>query len=178
MKIKLKKQKGFSLLELIIAIFIFSVVMLAVVAIFSKTIGSYKNSRNLQRNLENAQFALNLMAKTIRESKMVIPASPSTVGEIKMINKRTTCKAFNFNSTEKTLQSSTFTSNDCSGSISYSTAVSNVYDVKFFVTPSSSTAPKQVGHMTILMRLCSDQTCTSADEHALQTSVSLRNFSQ
>ncbi len=65
-----KKQKGFTFIEIIIAVFIFSLMMLAVTGIFSGSIGGYRTARITQKNLEDAQFIMNQMAKILRTSSV------------------------------------------------------------------------------------------------------------
>ncbi|PJA87728.1 MAG: hypothetical protein CO140_02745, partial [Candidatus Moranbacteria bacterium CG_4_9_14_3_um_filter_40_7] len=60
--------KGFTLIEMMIAIFIFSLMMIAVTEIFSSSFGGYGNARNIQKDLEDAQFVMGQIAKTLRTS--------------------------------------------------------------------------------------------------------------
>ena len=66
-----KKQKGFTLIELLISVFIFLVIMLGFVSVFGDMINAYRVAREMQRNLENAEFASNFVAKTLRTSTIV-----------------------------------------------------------------------------------------------------------
>jgi prepilin-type N-terminal cleavage/methylation domain-containing protein len=174
-----KKQKGFTLLELLVSIFIFIVALLAASIVFARTMQAYRVSSNIQKNLESAQFALNLMAKNIRQDTIEVPSSQGEATEIRVYDVTTdTCIGYNFNSTNKTLETGT-KNGDCGSPPLYSPAANYVYSGKFFVTPmQTATAPYQIGHVTIFMQMCSNLNCISADEHALQTSVSQRNFSQ
>ncbi len=62
------KKKGFTLVELLVATFIFLVIMTAVVAVFARQSVNFKYLQLQQRNVENAQFAINFIAKTLRTS--------------------------------------------------------------------------------------------------------------
>ncbi len=66
-----KVKKGFSLVEMLVAVFIFLIVMTAVVTIFARQSESFSYLRIQQRNTENAQFAINFIAKTLRTSTIV-----------------------------------------------------------------------------------------------------------
>ncbi|MCA9365225.1 MAG: type II secretion system protein, partial [Candidatus Moranbacteria bacterium] len=65
---KQKNKKGISLLEVIIATAVFVVIMTAVASIFARYSGSFRDARAIQNNMEEAQFAMNLIAKTLRTS--------------------------------------------------------------------------------------------------------------
>ncbi|NTW27211.1 MAG: prepilin-type N-terminal cleavage/methylation domain-containing protein [Candidatus Moranbacteria bacterium] len=67
-------KKGFSLVESLLAVFIFSMVAVMTASTFSGLLKNYIVAKKIQRNSESAQFVMNLMAKTIRSS--VLPASP------------------------------------------------------------------------------------------------------
>ncbi len=67
----MKKRKGFTLIELMVSIFIFLIIMTAIVAIFARQIQAYRHARVSQGDLENAQFAMNYMAKTLRTATVL-----------------------------------------------------------------------------------------------------------
>lgn len=60
--------KGFSIIEILVAVFIFSLIMVAVAQIFSSTMLSYNQGRTTQQNLEDTEVAMNTMAKVLRTS--------------------------------------------------------------------------------------------------------------
>jgi prepilin-type N-terminal cleavage/methylation domain-containing protein len=60
--------KGFSLLEMIIAIFIFSVIILTSVSIFAKIFSVRGKTRSIQMNMESGRVALENIAKNMRMS--------------------------------------------------------------------------------------------------------------
>ena len=61
-------RKGFTLVETLIAVFLFSLVSVMVSGIFGNFLKNYAESKKMQQNIEATQFAMNLMAKTIRTS--------------------------------------------------------------------------------------------------------------
>jgi len=66
-----KKNKGFTLIEMMVSIFIFAIMMTSIAGIFARQISSYKKTRIMANDLENAQFALNYIAKTLRTSSII-----------------------------------------------------------------------------------------------------------
>lgn len=78
-----KKFKGLSLLEVMVSMGVFSLMMVSVAGIFSSSISSYRFNKVIERDLENAQFVMNDIAKQLRTSTVVNPstgtfASPET----------------------------------------------------------------------------------------------------
>lgn len=67
---KQRKLVGFTLIELMISVFIFLLIMTATVTIFTREITAYRVARETQKNLENAQFTFNFLAKTLRTSEV------------------------------------------------------------------------------------------------------------
>lgn len=62
---------GFTLVEMIIAVFIFLLVILALVTLFAAQMRAYVHARAGQKDLENAQFALNYLGKSLRTATLV-----------------------------------------------------------------------------------------------------------
>jgi Tfp pilus assembly protein PilV len=71
MKFIQKKLKGLSLLEVMVSMGIFSMMMVAIAGIFGSSIQSSRANRNIQHDLENAQFTMNDIAKQLRTSTIV-----------------------------------------------------------------------------------------------------------
>ena len=74
-KIKNKKNSlaAFTLIEVLVALMIFSVVLTGVSGIFGNFVKNYTASKQIQKNLENVQYAMNSMAKTLRTSAILDP---------------------------------------------------------------------------------------------------------
>ncbi len=66
-----KTKKGFTLVEMMVSIFIFMIIMTAIVGVFARQINAQKKARVMQGDLENAQFALNYISKTLRTATIV-----------------------------------------------------------------------------------------------------------
>ncbi len=66
-----KSKSGFTLVEMMVSIFIFMIIMVAIVGVFARQINAQKKARIMEGNLENAQFALNYISKTLRTAIIV-----------------------------------------------------------------------------------------------------------
>jgi len=168
------KHSGFSLIEVLMATFVFAVIMIGVSGAFSSSFFSYKNTKAVQNDLEQAEYAMNLMAKTIRTSSVIIPASSSNVATIVIYDySQTKCIAYQF--VGSSLNSASTVMADKSTCISLASAgtlsnmIGNVTNVSFSVTPS---ALGTIGRVTISMEVGSVK-----DKARLQTTVSLRDYS-
>lgn len=64
------------MIEALVAIFIFSLATAMLAGAFSSFFKNYTNSKKIQRDIENAQYAMNLMAKTLRTSSLVTTSFP------------------------------------------------------------------------------------------------------
>lgn len=185
---KIKNKKGFSFIEVIVATFIFSLVMIAISMTFSSLFGGYKGAKIIQKNLENAQYAMNLMAKSLRTSSI---NSDGTLSDIIAYDySQSKCIHYRFNNSVLELSSKDLSSqlgyedftqeqklswcfdNNGSGS-DFSSMTSGYVAGKFFAIKS---ATKVVGKVTISMKVCSDSTCKSSA--ILQSTVSLRDYSE
>ena len=65
-----REKRGFTLIELMVAIFIASVILVAMVAVFVSMTNAHVKSRAIKTVAENAQFALNSIAKDLRMGKI------------------------------------------------------------------------------------------------------------
>lgn len=97
-RLKSKQLKAFSLIEMVVAISIFSVVMTAVVAVFISMVKTQRTSKNMQTNLEDARGALEAMAKNIRMSTV----DNASASEINIYNySQNKCINYSFSSSTK-----------------------------------------------------------------------------
>ena len=177
-----KNKKGFSLPEVIVAMFIFVLMMLVVTSVFATMVKTRKNARDMQQRVENVRYAMELMAKNIRMSSVDNLSSGSADNEIYIYNySQEKCMHFEFNTpsvymSEVSGQRNVLT--DCS-SASYGDAtelaLKNITDTQFvYYAPKDSSgnpiADSSLGRVTMAMR-------TSTGE-SIQTTVSLRNYSR
>ena len=75
---KNKKFAGFSFVELMISIFILSLIMLASVAVFSSIVKARKDALKVSTDIETGREAIEIMAKNIRMSSH-LGGSSSTI---------------------------------------------------------------------------------------------------
>jgi prepilin-type N-terminal cleavage/methylation domain-containing protein len=192
--LKNKNKKGFSLIELIIAIFIFTILMITTAGIFSGFFSGYRKARATQGDLENAQFAMNYMAKTLRTSGVKSPTVLGTVSDITVFDySQSKCVQFFFDSSnvlkyrigdkndpdEDHCSQAELQNKDSSGQ-----SLTNVLVIgSFWVVPSlKSPDPPRLGKITIEMQVCPSNTgatdCTNSNDKVnIQTSVALRDYS-
>lgn len=86
MRISPKNLPGFSLLEVLLATFIFSIVMVGVTSYFVSIAAANQNTKRLQQNLEDIRFAMSRVAKVFRTSVVVSPTSSQDVAEIRVFD--------------------------------------------------------------------------------------------
>jgi len=171
------KERGFSLIEVIVATFIFTLTMSVVSQIFVSAFSAYHREKIIQNNLENAQFALNTLSKQLRGSS-VSAFSPRIIRSYNYATGLCTRYSILTIGSVTTLYSTPFhvnaTHNGCgAGSIGPRKNIMTIKDGSFFVTSSSSLPhQKKVGKVTISLYI-SDSVNFPAH---LQTTVSLRDY--
>lgn len=67
----MRSKKGFTLVEVLVAMFIFTIAMVAISEIFVSFIKSYRTARVMQKDLQDAQQASNYISKTLRTSTVM-----------------------------------------------------------------------------------------------------------
>ena len=193
-------SKGFSFVEMIVAIFIFALVVTASSGVFVKMIKSYKSAREIQRDLEDAQYAMNLMAKTIRTSSIIscyngswdLSCGGANITAIRIFDYSQTqgCIQYEFSGNKLKYISNTPPTpgdkNSCAtwvpmiDLVSY--FISNAqFDVKRSFPDPDGGGPLtgQVGKATISMQVCPASGCPAGTDKAIiQTSVSLRDYTE
>jgi type II secretory pathway pseudopilin PulG len=196
---KMKNKNGFSFIEAIIAISISIILMVSTAATFSRLYGAYQSARAIGKNLENAQYAMNLMAKSIRTSNFVRGCDSagncsSAAGNYAAVQfydySEGECISFIVDNNDKKLKSAFV--NDPGSSEpdkkdwclnravlpAYSDMTgAYVGNLQFSVVPSSA-ASKIIGKVTIMMEICSTLNCAGLpnDRARIQSSVSLRDY--
>jgi prepilin-type N-terminal cleavage/methylation domain-containing protein len=63
-------REGFTLVELIISILIFSIILVAIAAVFVSTLHSYQKAKAVKSLKESSEYALSLIAKDVRMGKI------------------------------------------------------------------------------------------------------------
>ena len=175
-----KFRKGFTFVEVIIATFIFVVIMTAVTAVFGSAFKSYRTGKAIQKDLEGAQQAMNIMAKVLRTSSVenCSPPGPCTLTSLRAYDySQGKCIVYQFAS-DNSLKFGSASSADkitCDFvNIIPSSMTTGTVTGNFYVTPSSAAL---AGKMTIAAKVCPATGCTGnpRDEAKIQSTVSLRN---
>jgi prepilin-type N-terminal cleavage/methylation domain-containing protein len=194
-KINSKNEKGMTLLEVLVAMFVFVVIMVAVVQIFGNSASSYRNTVRGQRNLEDAQYIFSQMTKTFRTST-IIECNPSScdasTDEIKVFDySRGSENCIKFKISENNIMiglKNASTSHDCDANVDFAAAELNqmtagrVENMNFNVTKSINGAEPGgpvVGKVTISAKVCTDingSSCSANGVVQIQSTVSLRDF--
>jgi prepilin-type N-terminal cleavage/methylation domain-containing protein len=178
MILSLKKKKGFTLLELLISVAILAILMLAVADIFTKSFGSFRVTREMETNIADAQFLMNLFSKELRTSTVIIPAtSTASTDTVKFFEySKQECQQYRFNASASTVevarQATDFDGcNNSSNLTGFAKANVSTTTGSFAVVPSSQSTPR-VGKVT--MTIVFDG--AAAEPVVLQTTISLRDY--
>jgi prepilin-type N-terminal cleavage/methylation domain-containing protein len=180
-----RTASGFTLVELIVSIGVFSIMATSLTASFTSGFSTFGNSREIQHNVEAAQYSMNTLAKYLRTSTVVdAPASGSSIRFYDYSSKR--CFEYQFNAGTGTLQArwagiATITNvmNDCTASVLGAwqdlTPISGSYvSGRFYAVPSSKGATKAMGRVTMTVSV--KKSASSSLRSDIQTSVSLRDY--
>lgn len=167
-----KNRAGFSLLEMLVAIFVFSIAIAAASTSFVSFFNAQKKSKLIQQNMEDARYGMELMAKVIRMGSVV---GPSGVTDAMYIfnNSQGTCLSYRFNGKLET--SSALPANlidpDCATATypAYSTMTNAITSGQFEVTPSA--LGTEMGKVVI-----SAVAGSGSNAVTMQTAVSLRGY--
>ena len=84
-------REGFTLIELMVAISIFSIILVGVLTISVSVLNAYQKAKAIKTVKENAEFAFSSIAKDVRMGKI---ESPFTVGAINHTNNGTTIDGY------------------------------------------------------------------------------------
>lgn len=169
--------RGFTLIEVLVSMFIFSIMMVTVSQVFASSFSGYRSTRAIQRDIDNAQYSLNVLAKELRTSSVVNPASGTLVNSsFVQFYDHSQGKCFRYRINQGNLQVASADVADVaacgSASLSnFSNITTGVINGSFRVTPSTS-VPAHVGKVTMSLDISE-----GSSHHArIQTTVSLRDF--
>ena len=186
-KLKAKKtKKAFTLIEVIVAVFIFALMASAASGIFVKMIKSYRYAKVIQRDMESAQYAMNLITKTLRTSSiarcstgLTCPGIPTWIRVYDYSRGECRMYSFNNNRLEERVPAPPIAAtgpSDCSGGIYGGSALSKSLttgDVSGEFDVDITSSGTQMGKVTISMTINSGDRDTN-----MQSSVSLRDYSE
>jgi prepilin-type N-terminal cleavage/methylation domain-containing protein len=170
-----KKYRGFSLVELLIAMFIFVITITAAISVFITIMSNRQKGRDIQKDVEDSRVALDLMAKNMRMSSGLkgqdLISGQKYKDIIMLNNSQGLCIRYKFgsNGDESYLemgQAFPDSSGNCDfGSVSDFEKVVSGNVSGFFLV--SETSDSNIGKATIVL---------TVDNANLETSVSFRDY--
>lgn len=179
-----KRQAGYTLVEIAMALAAFSIIMLMASQTFSRGFASYRETKKSQANLETAHFALSLIAKELRTSSIVAQTTGATSSRVVFYDysqKRCIEYVFDEGSGQVTRRDQPFTNDDpernrtdCLNHVFTGTAqalVSGLSEQYVQIVTSTPPPNPSVGRATFALTLG-----TTSNAATLQTTVSLRDF--
>ncbi len=194
-RINAKNKAGYTFLEVIVATFVFALIMVSVSGFFANIFSNYNHAKKIQKNTENAQSTMNYAAKVLRTSTIISYSSDNKTIRVYDYSQRK-CVEFKFekgdlkygektygNETDDDAKTDCKTATDLSNFNLLNNSIGNP-NSNFFVTSSSDSPIKTVGKVTIVMRVCvSDANGDCPDDNKanftqLQTTVSLRDYKE
>ena len=172
---KAKTKKGFSLLEAIVAIAIFSIAATMLAKSFSNLLKASIEAKRIQRSTESAQYAVGLMAKVIRNGTLD-PGFFNTGSQDTILvfdNSIAACVVFKFQNgvlKMSTVSGPTFTDiNKCTSNPGVNTFhdLTRVGDIEqvYFVENAGTLTVQKIGIILVV---------GGGDAARVQTTVSLR----
>lgn len=174
---KKNKYNAFSLMELLVAMFIFVIVTTVVIGTFGNMVNVKKKAKNVQQNLENTKYAMELMAKSIRMSSKTDYITPENDQSIFMYNSSEgKCVSYQFSggSLQRGVSGEDYDSCVSGSSFTYTQITPENITGKFAVTPSNHS---RMGKVTISI-VVSTGNGSSSDTIRSQTTVSLRSYDE
>lgn len=177
-------KKGMTLLELVIAVAVFSIAMGVAASIFASSMQGSKNTEKRRQTYERTQLAMNAIAKTMRTSSVIVPSSFTsvTVTRIRVFDySQNQCVEFRVSAGKLTVSTATTKSEDCTDQtiLDAPQVLSNSYLTGRFEARASNTDqtdPKR-GLVTMSFEVCpGDKACAEEEKARIQTSVSLRDY--
>lgn len=173
----LRTVSGFTLAEVLISLFVFSLMMVAVAQIFGTAFSGYRSTRAIQRDIDNAQYSLNIIGKELRTSSVVVPVSgPSDVQAIQFYDhSQGRCIRYRISGGNLQVASSAVADVAACAALSlgsFTNISTGVISGSFKVIPSATTPLLVVGKVTVSLDISEG----SAHHALIQTTVSLRDF--
>ncbi|MBP9727791.1 MAG: prepilin-type N-terminal cleavage/methylation domain-containing protein [Candidatus Moranbacteria bacterium] len=177
LRLQQKKLKAFTLIEMLVSLFIFTLMMVSVTEIFTKAFVGSRSARDIGRDVENVQYALNTLTKQLRTSS-VVSQDGNSQSSVKFYD-YSQGKCFQYQVFGQALQVASSVVADRSACQNQNFAIFETVSTgtvtgSFAVTKSSAYdgPADHVGRVTITLVVSEDATHVSR----LQTTASLRDF--
>lgn len=176
-------KRGFTLVEVVMAMGIFVIIISASSGAFASAFKSYKAAKNVNENLKNAQYAMNLMTKTFRTSSLkhstsstviVYDYSQSLCIRYVFTGGAVLTKAFNNVVTESDCNSGTLFSNANIRDMTTGT-VTGEFDAVSSDGNNSGPVSIRVGKITVTMNIINSGGGNSSNAR-IQSTSSLRDY--
>lgn len=186
------KKQGFTLVETLVSLFVFSVLVYAIAAVYTNFLDAQRNSISLQRRLESLQMVANFVAKTARTSTLIFPNTPDVGVSTSVIlfdhsrDYDSNCIKLEFDAGTNSLKIWTEGAFDVSSCEAYSFSASSpisltderhkVYGSFYYRRPETG---KYVGFFSVSLQACDGQSFTTCEKTTdnstkVQSSVSMR----
>lgn len=186
-KILTNKHKGFTLVEVMVAMFIFVLMMVAITEIFVSFIRLNRHTRAVQQDLEDAEYAMNIIAKTLRTSSIVDVSGGKDSIEV-FDYSQSKCIGYDFSGGNLRVRTANpSTANDpttCDaplGGASYQNMTNNgniLVSESGFVRKVETNLVSGLGTVGSVTMVVTVQEANSTDKARVQTSVSLHDYSE
>lgn len=179
-----KSNKGFSLVELLVAMTIFVLIALMIMETFFSVMENRRKVRAVEQDVEDARYAMELMAKTVRMSSVFY----SSVGSIEFYDySQAGCYRYRMNNgriikdgpgiaEQTTTADEKLKVTNCSFNGSENSARITgdgvVHSLSFDVIESDANT---MGQATMAMQICAEDNCEQ-DSVIIQDTVSLRDY--
>jgi prepilin-type N-terminal cleavage/methylation domain-containing protein len=178
-KTKNNFQAGFTLVEVMVAMFIFVLIMTMVSSSFGGFLKKYAGSKRAQKATETAQFVMTTMAKTLRTSSNVSIVSDAIKTEIRLFdNSNQTCVVYRYNKAAKQMKYGSAPASDPTSCGSATITVDSDLNSPGTITGFSATGTdldsvSDSGKITISFKIQEDAADTAT---SIQSTVSVRNY--
>jgi len=169
---KNKKYPAFSLLELVMAIFILSLITLTAVSVFANIVRTRKDAIKVANDIQAGREAIEIMAKNIRMGSHLSPAGSSNL--IYFFSEVTgECVSYSISGNRLNSATAAPSGTNCApGAVTYAYAPMTRSDMtvtgSFIVTQTNTSTPKVIGRATVVMLI--------DGKYNLQTTISIRNY--
>ncbi|MCA9365101.1 MAG: prepilin-type N-terminal cleavage/methylation domain-containing protein [Candidatus Moranbacteria bacterium] len=188
--------RGFSLVELLVAMFIFALLFMVLVMIYARATKAHGYARHLQDGLEQTQVAINLVSKSVRTGHVISPVGTNSVVDGLYIYDASAQRCiryyFSNDSFYRSMTATGIASHDMCPNITSLTETSSmlnipvrggfvVHDTQPRSFGSDSSVDAQMGAVEVFVSVYSSPsalvTPSFGEPVHLQTTVSLRNYS-
>jgi len=168
------RKNGFTLIEIIVAMFIFVLVISGSTVVFANVFRSYGDAKDIQENMENAQYAMNLMGKTFRTSSVASGDGEGLDDIVVFDYSQEKCIRYYFDSSSNNLMKAEIETEEfssCDGTTPSGGVAMTSGDVSGSFNVESSEEDTAVGKITISMTISKGKNTVN-----LQTTTSLRDY--